>query len=169
MRVDSLPSPGLLSNGIRLRIEASRAISAVEINAGIPVNAGKSSSAKILDDFLVACRTAIATFIDTVAPTVTSRVIRNSEADQIYIAHSEGISPAFLPQPSAFVISGQTRTISKVEVDGPFVILTVTVPFVPGAVNVAYTQPGTAAERLRDLSGNLLASYTAQAVVNGVV
>ena len=37
MRVETLPSPGLLSNGIRIRIEAAKAISSVEINnAKIP-------------------------------------------------------------------------------------------------------------------------------------
>lgn len=168
MRVDTLPSPGLLSNGIRLRIEAAKAISAVEIVAANPGAGGRTSTAKTLDDFLVACRAAIAGFIETVAPTVVSRAIRARFPSQLLITHSEGLDPKFVPAPSAFAITGQTRTITRVEVDGPFVILTVSAPFAAGAVSVAYTQPG-AATNLRDQSGNLLASYTAQAVTNGIV
>lgn len=168
MRVETLPSPGLLSNGIRCRIEMAKAISAIEINAGIPANGGKSSTAKPFDDFLVACRTAIASFIETVVPTVVSRAIRASFPNQVVITFSEGLDRKFVPAPAAFAITGQVRTISKVEVDGPFVILTVTVPFVAGAVNVAYTQPG-ATSNLRDESGNLVASFTAAAVTNAIV
>lgn len=168
MRVETLPSPGLLSNGIRLRIEMAKAISAVEIVGGIPANGGKTSTAKTMDDFLVAARAAIAGFIEAVAPTVVSRAIRASFPNQIVITASEGLDPKFVPAPAAFAITGQTRTITEVKVDGPFVILTVNTPFAAGAVNVAYTQPG-AASNLRDLSGNLLASFTAAAVTNAIV
>lgn len=65
MRVETLPSPGLLSNGIRIRIEAAKAISAVEINAGIPANGGKSSSARPLRDFFLACYDALYDYDDT--------------------------------------------------------------------------------------------------------
>lgn len=168
MRVATLPSPGLLSNGIRIRIEAAKAISAVEINAGIPSNAGKSSAAKPLTDFFTACNAAISGFIDSTAPTGASRTIAPSNAKRLVIAFSEGMNKAFVPAPAAFAITGQVRTIEKVTVDGPFIYLDVTVAFTAGAVNVAYTQPG-AASNLRDLSGNLAASFTATAVTNGVV
>lgn len=169
MRVATLPSPGLLSNGIRIRIEAAKAISAVEINAGIPVNAGKSKSAYQLTQFFNACTAALSTFLDTVAPTISARSIAASNPKRLTLTYSEGLDAGHVPAVTDFVIAGQVRTIEKVTVDGPFVHLDVTVPFVAGAVTVAYTQPATAALRLQDASANLAASFTATAVTNAIV
>jgi hypothetical protein len=158
----------MLSNGIRIRIEAAKAISAVEINAGISVNGGKSKNAKPLSDFFTACAAALSTFLDAVVPTVSSRSIAPSAPKRITLAFSEGIDPKFVPAAGAFAITGQTRTIDKVTVDGPFVHIDVTAAFVAGAVSIAYTQPGSTTN-LRDLSGNLVATFTAAAVTNGIV
>lgn len=168
MRVETLPSPGLLSNGIRIRIEAAKAISAVEINAGIPANGGKSSTAKPLSDFFTACAAALSTFLDVTAPTNTARTISPSTPSRLTLAFSEGLDPKFVPTGAAFAVAGQVKTVTKVTVDGPLVHLDVNTPFVAGAVTVAYTQPG-AATNLRDLSGNLVANITASAVTNGIV
>lgn len=168
MRVETLPSPGLLSNGIRIRIEAAKAISAVEINAGIPANGGKSSTAQPLSDFFTACVASLSTFLDAVVPTITARTIAPSSPSRLTLAFSEGLDPAFVPAPAAFAVTGQVKTVTKVTVDGPLVHLDVNTPFIAGAVSVAYTQPG-ATSNLRDLSGNLVASSTATAVTNGIV
>ena len=168
MRVASLPSPGLLSNGIRIRIEMAKAISAIEINGGISINGGKSSAAAPFKAFLDASNAAIATFLDVTAPTVASRSVALSNTKRIVLAFSEGLDEKFVPAPAAFAITGQTRVISNVTVDGPFVYLDLATAVVAGALNVAYTQPG-AASNLRDLSGNLVASFTAAAVTNPVV
>jgi len=167
MRVETLPSPGLLSNGIRIRIEAAKAISAVEINAGIPANGGKSSTAKPLSDFFTACAAALSGFLDVTVPTNTARTITPSLPTRLTLAFSEGLDPKFVPAGAAFVTS-PTRTFTKVTVDGPLVHLDTATPFVAGAVTVAYTQPG-ATTNLRDLSGNLVANITATAVTNGIV
>jgi hypothetical protein len=169
MRVDTLPSPGLLSNGIRLRIEAAKAISAVEINAGIPVNAGKSSTAKGLDDFLTACRSAIATFIETVAPVIAARSATPANTSLIVLTYGEGLDASHVPPPSAFAVTGQVRTVTNVAIDGPFVFLRLNTPLVAGAVSVAYTQPGSVDLRLQDISGNQAVSFTATAVTNTIV
>lgn len=168
MRVETLPSPGLLSNGIRIRIEAAKAISAVEINAGIPANSGKSSTAKPLSDFFTACATALSGFLDVTVPTNTARTISPSKTSRLVLAFSEGLDPKFVPAGAAFAVAGQVKTVTSVVVDGPLVILTVNTPFIAGAVTVAYTQPG-ATTNLRDLSGNLVANITATAVTNGIV
>ena len=166
MRVDSLPSPGLLHMGMQIRTQMAQTISGIEIVAG--ATGGKASQASQFDLFLQACRTAIAGFIEVVVPTVSSRAIRASEPNKLYITASEGLDPKFTPLPAAFTIAGVTKVVQKVEIDGPFIILTVTVPWVFGNVStVAYTQPG-ATTNARDLSGNLLASFAAQAIVNGV-
>lgn len=164
MRVASLPSPGLLSNGIRTRIELAKAISAVEIQAGY--NSGKASAAKSLDNFLVACRTAIASFIETVAPTLASAAIGLNNTKRIVLTFSEGIDKRFVPAVGAFAIAGQVKAVTKVTIDGPFVYLDVATDFVAGAVTVAYTKPGT--DQLRDLSGNEVATFGATAVTNPI-
>lgn len=164
MKPDFLPSPGLIPSGHRLRQELVKAISFVETMASM--RAGKADQAKSLDDFLVACRTAIASFIDVIVPTYLSGLITNTERSKLVITGSEAFDDRFVPATSAFVTS-PVRTISKVEVVGGKVHLTVTAPFVTGATTVAYTQPGT--NQLRDLSGNLVATFAAQAVTNQIV
>ena len=163
MRVDTLPSPGLLSNGIRIRIEAAKAISSVEINAGIPVNGGKSSNAKPLSDFFTACVTALSTFLDVTVPTIAARSVSASLPTRITLTYSEGLSAKFVPAVTDFAITGQVRTVSKVTVDGPFVHLDFSPALVTGSVSVAYTQ-GT--NKLQDAASNLAASFTATAVTN---
>lgn len=166
MRVATLPSPGLLSNGVRLRIEAANAISAVEINAGR--NAGKARNAKDLKDFFDACSSAIASFVETTVPTFVSAAITTLNPKRITLVFSEGLDAASVPLPAAFTVGGQVKTVSQVTVDGPFVHLDFTSNFVAGAVTVAYTQPTPVAERLQDASNNYVASITATSVPNGI-
>lgn len=178
MRRDSLPSPGMLNMGIDLQGRMARAISAVEVNAG--QSGGVSSMAKQLDNFLVSARTAIGGFIDAVAPTVLNYTVGTANRARplsgmvvgnfVRIRTSKMLDRAYVPAAAAFTLGGPAKTISAVEVDGPDIILTVTAPYVSSdaGITVAYTQPG-AATNVRDLSGNLLATFTAQAVVNSVV
>ncbi len=169
MRVDTLPSPGLLSMGINLRTTAAKAISSVEINAGLSVNAGKSSSAKPLGDFFTACIAAISDMYDVVVPTPSARNVLDAMPSKLFILFSEELDKKYVPLTTDFAIAGVTKVISKVEIDGPYVVLTVTVPWVNGDVStVAYTA-GAAGNKLRDLSGNLVATFTAAAIVNSVV
>lgn len=180
MRIETLPSPGLLSNGIALQREAAKAISAIEILAGF--TAGKATGAKALSDFFAAGVTALSTFLDVTVPTVVSRAIVKYRNDTnpagnagtagqtkkvtVVIRHSEQLDNKFIPLPAAFTIAAPAKTITKVEIDGPDVILTVSVAFADvDTPTVAYTQPG-ATTNLRDLSGNLVVSYTAAAVTN---
>lgn len=169
MRVDTLPSPGLLSNGIRIRIEAAKAISSVEINAGISVNGGKSSSAKPLSDFFTACAAALSTFVDATVPVIAARSVTPTNASLITLTYSEGLSKKNVPDLTDFVITGQVRTVTKIVIDGPFVYLTLSAPLIAGAVSVAYTQSATVAKRLQDASTNYAASFAATAVTNTLV
>lgn len=163
MRQESLPSPGIIGNGYTLQALVAKVISQVEIDAGLR-GSGKSTHAKPLSDFFTAAVTALASFLDATAPTVVSRTVASASKNVIRILYSEGLDPKFVPAPAAFAIATPAKTISKVEVDGPYVLLTVTVPFVAGdAPTVAYTQPG-ATSNLRDIAGNLAASYTATAI-----
>jgi hypothetical protein len=166
MRVNDLPSAGLLSNGTRIRIEAAKAISAVQINAGIAANAGKSSNAKQLSDFFTACGAAISTFIETTAPVIAARSISQSNTKRITLTYSEGLDKTHVPDVTDFAIAGQVRPVTKVTIDGPFVHLDVATAFATGAVTVAYTQSATVSKRLQDISTNQAASFGATAVTN---
>jgi Putative flagellar system-associated repeat len=167
MRKDSLPSPGLLSMGINLQGTAARAISAIEIAA--QYSGGKTSMAYQLDQFFAACRTALTAFIDVIVPTILTMLVVKDVPLEIRLAASEGLDPKFVPAGTAFAITGTARTVSAVRIDGPYVYLTLSAPLATGnPVSVAYTQPG-AASNLRDLSGNLLASYIATAATNQLV
>ncbi len=167
MRVSTLSSPGQLSMGIRLRIEAAKAISAVEISAGRGhAGADKSPHAFQLNAFFTECATAVASFIETVVPAVAAKSIGAANKKRIVLTYGEGLNPKFVPAVTDFAITTQAQAVTKVTIDGPFVYLDVATDFVAGAVNVAYTQ-GTI--KLQDASGNLAASFTAAAVTNGIV
>lgn len=179
MRKDSLPSPGPLSMGVQLHACTAKAISAIEI-ASVG-GGGKAPYAKRLDDFLVAARTAIAAYIDAVVPTVVSRQVGGvaaqyvggvqvTNASQVRIRTSKELDRSYVPAASAFALASPAKVISDVRLDGPDIVLTVTVPYTTGdtTATVAYTQPG-AATNVRDLSGNLLATFAATAATNAVV
>ena len=167
MRVSTLSSPGLLSMGIKLRTEAAKAISAVEISAGRGhAGAAKSPHAFQLNAFFTECAAAVAAFIETTVPAVAAKSIGAANPKRIVLTYDEGLDPKSVPAVTDFAITTQAKAVTKVTIDGPFVYLDVATPFVAGAVNVAYTQ---GAIKLKDVSGNLAASFTAAAVTNGIV
>jgi hypothetical protein len=166
MRVETLPSPGLLSNGIRVRIEAAKAISAVEITAGL--SGGKTSTANALKGFFDACSTAVAGFVDVVVPTLVSAVINAANPKRIVLTFTEGLDDFSIPATTAFVTATQVKAVSKVTIEENRVYVDVTAAFVAGAVTIAYTKPGSGAV-VQDDAGNDLASFTATAVTNALV
>ena len=160
-----LPSPGQIPSGPRLRAEMAKAISYVEVVGGM--QGGKLSQAKPLDNFLVAARAAIASFIDSVLPTYVSSLITNTARTKLVLTFSEALDPASIPVGTAFTTS-PARTVTAVEVVGTKVHLTVSAAFVAGATTVAYTKPGSGAV-LKDTSGNEVATFAAQSVTNQIV
>lgn len=160
MKNDALVSPGFISNGPRLRQEAIKAISYVEVMADL-VAPAKPSQAKELDTFFSACRTALTSMIDSTAPTFVSAAVALTTPRNLVITFSENLDATIVPAGSAFV-SSPAKTFNKVVVAGNTVTLTATTDFVAGATTIAYTQPGTNA--LRDASGNLVATFAAQSV-----
>lgn len=164
MKLDGLPSPGLLAGGLRLQTESIRAISYVEVMAAL--KGGTTEQAKTLDTFWTACKAAVAAFIDSVVPTYASGLITAATPKQLVLTYSEPLDPTVVPAASSFV-SVPAKTFSSVVIQGSTVILTASAAYAAGAVTVTYTQPGT--NGLRDLSGNLAATHTASAVTNQVV
>ena len=165
MRVETLPSPGLLSNGIRIRIEAAKAISAVEITSAY--SGGTTSTANTLKAFFDACSTAVAGFVDVVVPTLVSAVINAAKPKRIVLTFSEGLNVLGVPVNTAFVTGTQVKTGATVTVEENRVYLDYATAFVAGAVTIAYTKPGSGAV-LEDTSGNDVATFTATAVTNNI-
>ena len=161
MRVDTLLSPGILSNGIRLRTEMARAISAAEI-ASAQAADGKSTLAATLVAFLQDCVAKLpASMRDTVVPPITARTAPAADPKTVTLTFSEGLESDIVPAASAFTFA-PAKTISNIVIDGTKCVITVTANVANGDT-IAYTQPGT--NGLRDPAGNLVASAAATAIV----
>lgn len=151
MRIETLLSPGVLANGFKLRQEAAKAISAVELAAG-RTPGGKTTTAASLNAFFVDCASKVSGLADATAPTVVSSV---EAGDVVTITFSEVLDAGVVPALSAFAFT-PARTVTAVEVVGDTVLVTAT-----GAIptdTIAYVQP--AVNALRDRAGNLVASFS---------
>lgn len=150
MRINSLPSPGLLSNGIKLRVESAKAISSVEMTCA-RTPGGKTTSAKALSDFYQACVDSLATLFDVTAATITAQVA--TSATVLTLTFSETMDTGVIPAMSAFAITGDTFT-SAVWTNGT--TLTITGTGFAAAESLTYTKP--AVNALRDRAGNQVAT-----------
>lgn len=153
MRIETLPSPGVLSNGIKLRVEAAKAIGAVETTA-MRTPGGKTSSAGKLAAFFTACAASLSALYEVVAPTISTRVA--TSATKVTLTFSEPMDQLVAPAVDAFTSAGNTIT--------GFAWISPTVAEVTGTgfaatENFTYTQP--LVNGLRDLAGNLVATTSA--------
>jgi hypothetical protein len=103
---------------------------------------------------------------DVTPPAQVSAAVANSTPAVVNITMTEAIDPAYVPAASAFTVGG--HTVSSVAIAANILSLTCSAAFVNGeaARTVAYTQPGS--NNVRDLSGNLLASFSGLAITNNV-
>jgi hypothetical protein len=104
---------------------------------------------------------------DTVAPTATGAAVANATPTFVDITMSEAMDTAFTPAASSVTVGG--HTVSTLAWASSTVLrATVSAAFVnaEAARTAAYTQPGT--NNARDIAGNLLANFTAQAITNNV-
>lgn len=156
MRLDNLPSPGIVSNGIRLRTEAARAISSIEIVSS-KYPGGLSGQATKLHTFFTACATAIAALRDVTAPTITAINVLNADPTVVRVRFSERMDKSVIPAASAFAFTS-ARTIVSMDWndDREDELVIVVSASAVGVTNVAYTQPGV--NQLRDYGGNLVAT-----------
>lgn len=152
MRIETLASPGILSNGFTLRREAAKAISAIEITARATPG-GKTKGAAALSAFFSDCVTKMAALVDIVAPTVSTRTRTN--ATTATVVFSEPLSQGVVPALSSITIGA--RVLSAVTVDGSG-NLVVTGVAITAADVITYTQP--AVNRLQDAAGNYVATFT---------
>jgi hypothetical protein len=151
MKINDLPSPGLLSNGIKLRIEAAKAIGSVEVTC-MRTPGGKTTSAKTLSDFFTACATALASLYDVTVATFTGVA---TSATQINLTFSESMDTGVTPAAAAFAISGDTITaVAWTSATN----LRLTGTGFAAAESLVYTKPATNA--IRDRAGNQTATAT---------
>lgn len=153
MRIETLLSPGLLSNGILLRREASKAISGVEITAG-RTPGGKTDGATKLAAFFTDCASKLSTLVDTVIADfshVTSATA--TSATQINIIFPASMDQSVTPAAAAFALSGDTITgVAWTSATN----LRLTGTGFAAAESLVYTEPAT--NGIRDLAGLLVAS-----------
>jgi hypothetical protein len=154
MRIETLLSPGVLSNGFMLRNEACKAISAVEITAG-RTPGGRIPAAAALAAFFTDCASKLSALYESVVPTVVSRVA--ASATQVNITYSETMDQTVTPPLSAFALPSPDTITAVAWVSSTVLRLTGT-GFAAGE-SLVYTAPATS--YVRDLAGNAVASNTA--------
>lgn len=161
MKFDALPSPGFIGSGLELQKQCVKAISYTEVMADL--KGGKTEQAKSLTTFFTACIAAVSAFVDAVLPTFVSAVINRTAAPKtLTITLSEPLMNV-VPAASAFTTTGG-GTVQSVAIVGSTIVLTNSANFPGTPVTVTYVQPAT--NGARDLSGNLVASFTSQPVTN---
>lgn len=152
MHIKNLPSPGLYSNGIKLRVEAAKAISAAEIAASKTAG-GRSSTASLLRTFFNACGTALDAVADVTAPTVVTRARTN--ATTATITFSEPLDQKVVPALSSVTVGARVLSALAVDSAGRLVVTGVAIT---AADTFTYTQP--AQNALRDPANNLVATFS---------
>lgn len=157
MTPDQLPSLPSLSSGSHVRSQVAHLISeglekVARYGAG---NAG-GGALNELKTFFDACNTAIASYLDAVLPTVTTRVRTNSTTATI--TFNEALAASTSVPLSCFTIGA--RVLSAVVVTGSTVVIT-GVAITAGDI-VTYTPPtgGDASKGIKDDAGNLAAGFT---------
>lgn len=113
----------------------------------------------------------IGTVTDATAPVLESAWINNASPTVLRLKFSEDLDPAYVVAGTAWNADGSSsgaKTVSSTTISGDKIYLTMQEAYVAGdTVTVAYTAPG-GAQDIRDKSGNLLVSFTAEAVTNNV-
>jgi hypothetical protein len=161
MKFDALPSPGFIGSGLELQKQCVKAISYTEVMASL--KGGKTEQAKSLTTFFTACIAAVSAFVDAVLPTFVSAAINRTAAPKTLVVTLSEPLMNVVPDHTSFTTTGGGN-VQAVAILGSTVVLTNSANFPATAVTVSYTAPGT--NGLRDLSGNLVASFTAQPVTN---
>ena len=159
MKNETLAYAGLIPNSPRLRQEAVKAISYLEVVkdvTGVPPSQGAGLKA-FFDDCSSKC-TSLG-LVDTTAPTVAN--IKGAvNGKTVVITYNEGLDESVTPATSAYTLN-PANVVTGVLVQGGKVSVTVTTALAAG-VTIAYAVPGT--NQLRNVSGVQAAALTATAV-----
>ena len=153
MRVSELPSPGFLSNAIRLRSEAAKAISTIQIQ-NARSGAGSANAAK-LTEFFVACADAT-TSNDIGAPVILAAVATSSTT--LKLSFEFPMDTTVKPAASAFTSTGNTITAVAWGAGGDVGKLILTGTGFAATESLVYTKP--AVNYLRNTVGTPVATAT---------
>jgi len=105
---------------------------------------------------------------DAIAPVLESAGVNNATPTIIRLTVSKDLDPAYIVATTAFTPS-DGKTVSSVSVNRNKILVTVNSAYTSGdTITIAYTRPN-GAQDLRDMSGNYLASFTAESVTNNIV
>lgn len=106
--------------------------------------------------------------LDIITPSFVSAAIANATPTLLIVTLSEPLDPAFLGGTVAINNTGGADTGTITSISGStFTVTKTRTTLSTDVVTVAFTQAG--ANQVRDLAGNLLASFGAQAVTNNVI
>lgn len=163
MKLDFLPSPGLIPNGPRLQAEMTRACSYVQVMASL--KGGLTEQAQTLDSFCAAVQAAIIGFRDITLPAYVSGsfgVAANPK--RVVLVYSEPLDSTVKPPPGSWALSQGGAVVAAV-IEGSRVILTTTTALTNVATTVTYTKP--AVNGIRDGSQNQVATHSLSTVTPG--
>lgn len=107
--------------------------------------------------------------VDTIAPVYVVGTIANASPTQISVLFSDSLDASYAATSAwACTVNASARTVSTASVSGSTVTLTLASAVSGGdVVTLAYTQPGSGG--VRDLAGNLLATFSAVTITNNVL
>ena len=154
MRVSELPSPGFLSNAIRLRSEAAKAISTVQIQDARSGGLGSSNAAG-LATFFTACSAAVADVAAT-TPVISTAVATSSTT--LKLTFNAVMDTTVKPAASAFTSTGNTITAVAWGTGGDAGKLILTGTGFAATESLVYTKP--AVNFLRNSVGVAAATQT---------
>ena len=154
MRVSTLKSPGRLTNAIRLRQEVCNAISAVEVR-GAHGNAEPTQASLVAFLQDAEFRASSAKRVSAPVPNPTPFTYQGA-AKGLIVEFPVALNPRLVPAAAQFVVAG--KTLQGGVVSGNRLILCVNSNLTAG-FTIVYTDPGTG-DRLQDLSGNIVASFS---------
>lgn len=157
MKIIDLPAPGRLANGIKLRIEAVKAISSIEVAARTGV---KPSTAATLQAFFTAAATALDDLVDSTTPTMAAATGVAVSAVKVTLDFvGTDMDESVVPAAAAFALNnGGTVTGVSWGSGGDAGKLVLVTTGAAAADVLTYTKPATNA--LRDKTGNQIASGT---------
>ena len=155
MRIDTLLSPGQLTNSHVLRLEACKAISQIETQSGY--TGGALVKANALQAFFQDCADQLNSYVDTDTPDVTTRV--RTAANTAVITFDKDLDPS-TSVPLTSVVFTPSRTVTAIVVADDTMTITATGVIVGDTIT--YTPPtGTDADKgVKDTVGNLAETFT---------
>lgn len=157
MQITDVPYPGLLPNGLALRREVTKALSAAQV-VSMNTPGGRSALAGTLRQFFLDAGALLDDLADGVTPELDIALIGTEGAHSLELRFSEAMD-AGIPPMSAFVIGGTSNTpVSAAWADSETLVLTMQNAYTSASTAIVnYVPPAEGA--LKDVSGNLLLAF----------